>query len=422
MVVGDHNRLDIADVSRKILSNGARRTSDRKQGITMTTKAGFTIRNLSEHEAEICLYDVIDQWGGISAKDFRRELKAIGSKVAVIHVRIHSPGGSVWDGMAIYSMLRAHAAKKIVHIDGLAASMASVIAMAGDEVEMPPNAFLMIDNPVDTIAGEAEELRKTAELLDDVKGELVAIYARKTGQAAERISVMMDEETWIAGGEAVAIGFCDRCTDAPTAAASIDPSRLAAFRHVPGAFRRLSLNCGGVTMTAKAATIRELRAACPGASEKFLCEQLEAEATVASAALAWMVALADCNKALESKVRAAKAASPGVIPPKMSGKKSAKKADDDEEDDDEDDDDDDESSDMENAEDAIEDFDRLVARQMKLQNALQNGADRMKAVAIVANKHPALHRAYLIACNGGGGRVRRLMAEKFEGMPSSVSR
>jgi hypothetical protein len=294
--------------------------------------------------------------------------------------------------------------------------MASVIAMAGDEVEMPHNAFLMIDNPVETIAGEAEELRKTAELLDDVKGELVAIYARKTGQAAKRISVMMDEETWLTGGEALAMGFCDRCTDAPTAAASIDPSRLAAFRHVPGAFRRLSLNRGGVTMAAKAATIRELRAACPGARDKFLCEQLEAEATVASAASAWMAALADCNKALESKVRAAKAASPGVIPPKMSGKKSAKKADDEE------DDDDDESSDLENAEDAIEDFDRLVARQMNLQRSLGNGADRMKAVAIVANKHPALHRAYLIACNGGGARVRRLMAEKFEGMPSSVTR
>src|SRR5260370_34258725 len=120
--------------------------------------------------AEISIYDEIGGWG-ISARSFIAELNSLDAEN--ITLRIHSPGGSTSEGSAIYNALERHPATINGSIDGLAASMASVIAMAGDTVSMAENALMMIHNPWTTTSGESEEMRKSADLLDIIKSKLV---------------------------------------------------------------------------------------------------------------------------------------------------------------------------------------------------------------------------------------------------------
>ena len=159
----------------------------------------------------------------------------------------------------------------------------------------------------------------------------------------------------------------------------------------------------------KAATIKELRAACPGATEKFLLDQIESESTLATASAAWMTELSNRTKTLEDELKAAKEAKPGVIPPVNKGKAKAKPKEPDEDDDEVD----------EDLEDAIGSFDGLVTKEVKRQVAVGQKADRMKAVVQIANKHPELHQAYLVACNGSSRMVKRLVAEKYDMMPDA---
>lgn len=155
---------------------------------------------------EVSIYDEIGGFG-VSAKDFIQEIQAY--KGDRLHVRINSPGGSVIDGTAILNALTRHQGGVTVHIDALAASMASVIAMSGAPVLMAENALLMIHNPWTIAAGDADEMRKTAGLLDRLKDNIVGAYEKKTAMARERISELMDSETWLTALEAVALGFVD---------------------------------------------------------------------------------------------------------------------------------------------------------------------------------------------------------------------
>ncbi|MDR3265028.1 MAG: Clp protease ClpP [Synergistaceae bacterium] len=173
----------------------------------------WTIRAKSESEAEILLYDDIDAYWGKSAKDFVNEVRALGA-VSEIALRINSAGGDIFEAQAMYSYLRMHGAHKTVRIDGLAASAASVVAMAGDRVIMPSNALMMIHNPWSWTYGEAEDMRKVADLLDRVRDTIATVYRSKTGLDHEKIVSMMDDETWMNADEAFSMGFCDE-TDEP---------------------------------------------------------------------------------------------------------------------------------------------------------------------------------------------------------------
>jgi len=173
---------------------------------------------------EVLIYDEIGGYG-ISAAQFARDFKAMDGAKAVT-IRINSPGGSVTDGTAIFNLLRSHGGAKTAIIDGMAASMASVIAMAADKIVMPGNALMMIHNPWTYAAGDAEELRKSADLLDKIKGQIVGAYARKTGKTDDEISALMDAVTWMTGDEAKAAGFADEVIDPLKAAAKLDLSRL----------------------------------------------------------------------------------------------------------------------------------------------------------------------------------------------------
>jgi ATP-dependent protease ClpP protease subunit len=173
-------------------------------------------------EVELSLYDEIGSFG-IGAKQFIAELKEY--KGQHVHLRINSPGGEIVEGSAIYNALTRHEGGLTVHIDALAASMASVIAMSGNPVYMADNALLMIHNPWTLAAGEAKDLRKQADLLDTMKSNLVRAYQKKSGMEEKAIAKLMDEETWLDAVEAVALGFVDAIEDGIPAAASAKEMR-----------------------------------------------------------------------------------------------------------------------------------------------------------------------------------------------------
>jgi ATP-dependent Clp endopeptidase proteolytic subunit ClpP len=192
-------------------------------------------KNKTANSAEIWLYDQVgaDFWGeGISAKSFRSELNGLG-KVSTINLRINSPGGNVFDGFAIYNALAQHPAKIVVDIDGMAASIASVIAMAGDEINIAANAMVMIHNPQGMAIGDSGEMQRTAALLDQIKGNLVDTYAKRTGANAGTVTGWMDDETWMTAEEAVDAGFADKITEEQKVFAAFE--QLKRFRNVPAA-------------------------------------------------------------------------------------------------------------------------------------------------------------------------------------------
>jgi len=154
---------------------------------------------------EILLYDYIGFFG-VNAEDFVKELRSH-KDITDIDLKINSPGGSIIAGNAIYNALLQHKAKVHVSIDSLAASMASVIAMAGDDIMIADNAFFMIHNPNVLTIGDADELRKEADLLDKMKANAIKAYKRHSSKTTEEISEMMDDETWLSGDEAVEMGF-----------------------------------------------------------------------------------------------------------------------------------------------------------------------------------------------------------------------
>jgi ATP-dependent Clp endopeptidase proteolytic subunit ClpP len=188
----------------------------------------YDMKALANGATEIYVYDEIGYWG-VTAKDFARDLKEIKPNGS-IDLHLNSPGGSVTDGIAIYNLLKNHTSTVNVIIDGLAASMASVIAMAGDTITMPENALMMIHNPWGGASGDADDLRKTAEILDKMKSALISAYATKTGKDTQEISDLMDAETWMTGSEALAMGFATQTSAEVLLSASFDISKLDNFK------------------------------------------------------------------------------------------------------------------------------------------------------------------------------------------------
>lgn len=190
-------------------------------------KSWYTIRARASG-TEVLIYDEIGAYG-VTAKGFLAELGALPDDAA-IDLRLNSPGGSVFDAVAIYNALKRHAGEITVWIDGIAASAASYIAMAGDTVVMPENAFLMIHDPSGLVMGTADDMRATAEALDKVKGSLIQGYAAKSGKADDEIATLMASETWLDAKDALDLGFIDRIAEPVKLAASFDVAR---FRNAP---------------------------------------------------------------------------------------------------------------------------------------------------------------------------------------------
>jgi len=187
----------------------------------------FKISNKSATKGEIILYSTIgdSMWGdSVSAKQFDAELKKLDPTVNEITLRINSGGGDVFQGVTIYNRLKQHKAKIIVHIDGLAASIASIIALAGDEIIIGEGALFMVHLPWTLAMGNRMELDNTVNRLMDVEEQLISIYAKKSGLGRSEIKAMLEAETWLDSDQAIEKGFVDRKSEEslPIAASVLD--------------------------------------------------------------------------------------------------------------------------------------------------------------------------------------------------------
>lgn len=182
--------------------------------------------------AQVYIFGVIVdyKWDAedVTAKEFLDAINPLGD----FDLRINSPGGSVTAGNAMYNGLRRHQGRIDVYIEGIAASMASVVAMAGTRIIMPANAMMMIHDPWSYAVGNSSEMRKSADILDKMKIGMVAAYADKSGMETTEIEKLMTAETWITAAEAVKMGFADEIEAAVPVSAHFDLSR---YNNVPQA-------------------------------------------------------------------------------------------------------------------------------------------------------------------------------------------
>lgn len=196
------------------------------------TGGEIKLTNRGNQSADVLIYGEIGGGmfeEGITARQFAEELRDFGT-IKNLNVRINSTGGSVFDGVAIYNSLINHKARITVDIEGAALSIASIIAMAGDQVRIAENGFLMIHEPHGIFAGDSKDLRKAADTLEVVRGQLVKTYVNQRGINQEKIESWLSAETWFDSTEALAAGFVDEITGRVQMAASYD---LSQFKNPP---------------------------------------------------------------------------------------------------------------------------------------------------------------------------------------------
>lgn len=185
---------------------------------------------------ELWLYGEISEttWFGdeVTPQTFTEDMKAIGD-VKDLDVYIFSPGGDVFAGFAIYSILNRFEGNITVHVDGLAASIATVIAMAGDKIIIPENASFMIHNAWTIAGGNKNDLREMADQLEMIDGQIADIYAARTGKDRDEIVSLMDAETWMTGAEAVENGFADELIENKKIAAKVNIALLGKYKAAP---------------------------------------------------------------------------------------------------------------------------------------------------------------------------------------------
>ena len=169
-------------------------------------RSWYSIKNASDTETEIFIYDEIGLWG-ITANDFVRELADI--RASKITLRVNSPGGAVFDGIAIYNACKRHRAEMFGFVDGIAASIASVILMACDTVTMSSHSQMMIHEANGLVIGPADDMRKMADILDKWSENIASIYVEQAGGTVEEWWARMKEETWFSDQEAVDLGLAD---------------------------------------------------------------------------------------------------------------------------------------------------------------------------------------------------------------------
>ena len=205
----------------------------------------YNIKNKAGKTADVYIFDEIGTYG-VTAQEFINDIKDL--KDLPLNLRINSLGGDVFDGMAMYNVIKRREAKTTVYIEGIAASIATIIALGADEVVMAENSLFMIHNAWGGTMGEAKDMRKTAETLDKISGELTDIYRKKTGLSYDVLSEMMDEETWLNAEEAFELGFVDTISDSIKVAAKYDVSK---FKNITQEQiqNKLSININNKKMT-----------------------------------------------------------------------------------------------------------------------------------------------------------------------------
>lgn len=211
-------------------------------------KPWFRIENKTDTSADIYIYDEIDSWWGVSAQSFLAEVRDL--DVSQINLHVNSPGGDVFEAVTIYNTLVNHKAKVVVYVDGLAASAASFIAQAGDEVIMGLGSMMMIHDAAGLAWGNAEDMRGTAEVLDKISDTISEFYAHRAGGTAEEWRGIMKQEAWYSAQEAVEAGLADRVLQEPVSDEKVENRwNLSVFNYAgrqnapsPGIIRQTVLN------------------------------------------------------------------------------------------------------------------------------------------------------------------------------------
>lgn len=219
-------------LSKRLVFNGPSSSSGR---------IFYRMEKKADKSADVYLYDIIgDSWDGTTAKQFSADLKAMGV-VDVLNIFINSPGGSVFDGVAIYNTLIRHRAQKKVMIDGLAGSIASVVAMAGDIIEIAKNGMMMIHNPWAIMMGTAEDFRREADVLDQIGATILLTYVDRSSTKEAQLKEWMDAETWFTADEAVAAGLADSVSERELQVAALLPNAetFKQFKNVPASLKAL---------------------------------------------------------------------------------------------------------------------------------------------------------------------------------------
>jgi ATP-dependent Clp protease, protease subunit len=230
----------------------------------LTRWAALPLAAEADDKNTISIYEQIglDSWdgSGYGAKRLAGALRSIGN--SPVTVSINSPGGDFFEGVAMYNLLREHPQPVTVKIVALAASAASIIAMAGDEIEIGAGGFLMIHNSWVVAVGNRHDMRAAADVLEPFDEAMQSIYSAKTGKDAKAIAKLMDAESWINAEQAVADGFADRVINAPVKTA--DPAaaaHMSARRRVEAA-----LTSAGLSRSERRALMKQF-SGMPGAAE-----------------------------------------------------------------------------------------------------------------------------------------------------------
>lgn len=208
--------------------------SSQRPANTRGPREWYRIRNANKQgEAEIFIYDVIgESWfGGITANQFVQDLRAV--EADKILLRVNSPGGDIFDGIAIRNALIEHPAEVEGHVDGMAASTASWVALASDSLVIAPSAVMMIHEPMNIAMGDAEFMRKEAERLDMFGDDIADMYVKKAGGTRQEWRDRMRAETWYTDQQAVDAGLADEVAGQEAAENRYDPALLGVFKNTP---------------------------------------------------------------------------------------------------------------------------------------------------------------------------------------------
>lgn len=197
-----------------LMATQRERAEKQREQLGIEACGWYRITNAADpDEAEVMLYDEVGGWYGATADQFIADLRGV--TAPNLRVRINSPGGSVFEGIAIANALRSHPANIVVQVDGIAASIASVIAMAGDRIEMAPNTMLMIHDASGVCLGNASDMEEMAELLDLISDNIADAYASRAGGTREQWRERMKAETWYLPEDAVENGLADEAISMP---------------------------------------------------------------------------------------------------------------------------------------------------------------------------------------------------------------